>query len=130
MRNLYSILALKCARCRQGDLFRDQNPYHLKRLFDMYEHCPVCGQRYQPEPGFWFGAMYVSYALNVALWITLFVAIYTFISLYWVYFLITGAIVNILMVPLIFRWSRAVWMHFFIPYDPEAASKEKDRMAE
>lgn len=124
---LYSILTLTCARCQEGDLFIDRNPYHLKRLFDMYEKCPVCGQRYEPEPGFWFGAMYVSYALNVALWVTLFVAIYTFVSLYWIYFLVIGAVVNIVMTPPIFRMARAIWMNFFIDHDPNAVSKGESK---
>ena len=123
---MYSILTFTCAKCHQGDLFMDKNPYHLKRLFEMYERCPVCGQRYQPEPGFWFGSMYVSYAVNVALWVTLFVAIYTFVSLYWVYFLIIGALSNLVLVPVIFRLSRSIWMNFFIAYDPEAVPKEEE----
>ena len=121
---LYSILTMTCARCHEGGLFKVSNPYRLKRLFDMYEACPVCGQRYQPEPGFWFGAMYVSYALNVAVWVTCFVAIYTFVSLYWVYFLMIGALVDLILVPVIFRLSRSIWMNFFISYDPKAAEKD------
>ncbi len=115
---------MKCARCHEGDLYKVQNPYRLKRLFDMYESCPVCGQKYEPEPGFWFGAMYVSYALNVAIWVTLFVAIYTFVSLYWVYFLIVGAVVDLALVPVTFRLSRSIWMHFFIGYDPKVSEQE------
>ncbi len=122
---LYSILMMKCAKCHEGDLFCDRNPYHLRQLFRMYDKCPVCGQKYQPEPGFWFGAMYVSYALNVAIWITLFVAIYTFVTLYWVYFLSIGVLVDLVLVPVTFRLSRSIWMNFFISYDPHAADKVK-----
>ncbi|GAB3978960.1 hypothetical protein GCM10028806_43230 [Spirosoma terrae] len=39
----------------------------------MHENCPVCGLRYEAEPGFFTGAMYVSYALYVATIVSSFV---------------------------------------------------------
>src|SRR5437868_6395125 len=38
-------------------------------MADMPEHCPECGQPYYPEPGFYFGALFTSYALSVGLFI-------------------------------------------------------------
>ena len=71
---LYSILNNKCPRCHEGKFFDSANPYNLAKMTSMPDKCPECGQPYEPEPGFYFGAMYVSYALGVALFVTIWVA--------------------------------------------------------
>lgn len=62
---LYSILNFKCPYCHEGAFFLS-HPYDLKHAGDLHEACPRCGGRYSIEPGFYYGAMYVSYALGVA----------------------------------------------------------------
>lgn len=42
----------------------------------MPDHCPECGLSFMPEPGFYYGAMYVSYALTIALSVFNFIWIY------------------------------------------------------
>ena len=37
---------------------------------DVKKECDVCHLKYEREPGFYYGAMYVSYALGVALFVT------------------------------------------------------------
>src|SRR5690349_2608993 len=59
---LSGILRMKCPNCRSSPMFRDPNPYHLKNMGVMNERCPVCGHPIDPEAGYYFGAMYVSYA--------------------------------------------------------------------
>ncbi|MGB0368672.1 MAG: DUF983 domain-containing protein, partial [Flavobacteriales bacterium] len=71
---IYSMLRLKCPRCHEGDLFLHKNPYSFTKLEKMPDNCPVCDQKYWPEPGFYYGAMYVSYALTIALSVAVFVA--------------------------------------------------------
>ncbi|MEO1450452.1 MAG: DUF983 domain-containing protein, partial [Bacteroidota bacterium] len=61
-----NIIHQRCPRCHQGKLFTQKNPYNLKEMGKMPPACPVCGQDYVIEPGFYFGASYISYALNVA----------------------------------------------------------------
>ena len=53
-------------------MFQNPNPYRLDSMFEMHADCSVCGLDYEPEPNFYYGAMYVSYAYTVAL----FVAVY------------------------------------------------------
>jgi hypothetical protein len=60
----YSIVHSKCSKCNLGDLYEDNNPYHLRSLGKMKKSCEVCGQAYEPETGFYYGAMYVSYGLS------------------------------------------------------------------
>lgn len=82
----------------------------------MNEACPVCGLNLTPEMGFYWGAMYVSYALTVALSFANFVIAYLFFGWLTWEFLIGNAIVLILLLPLIFRISRALWLALFIKY--------------
>jgi hypothetical protein len=42
----------------------------IDKLLDMHRYCPECHQDLVPEPGFYFSAMYFSYAINVALMVT------------------------------------------------------------
>lgn len=114
---LYSIFKNKCPRCQEGDFFVSKNPYNLTKMSKMPEECPVCGQSYQPEQGFYFGAMYVSYAIGVAIFVTLWVAtnvlfpsINVFAQIGIVLFGIFG------LFPVNFRLSRKIWINLFIKY--------------
>ena len=55
---LWSILTMKCPRCRRGQMFTRQSAYRnlsLKNIFEMPEVCEECGQKFDLEPGFWYG---------------------------------------------------------------------------
>ena len=70
----WSMMTMKCPRCRRGHMFKNNNPWNLKKTLAMPEKCTECGQPFELEVGFWYGTAYVSYALTVALSITTFVA--------------------------------------------------------
>lgn len=116
---LYSIFSGTCPVCHEESMYKDPNPYHVSRLFDMHERCSNCGTKYKMEPSFFFGAMYVSYAVGIA-----FAAVAFFIS-WWLldlsllntFFVIVLTLVVFL--PVIVRWSRNIWVNFFFQYDPE-----------
>jgi hypothetical protein len=63
---LPSLFRMKCPVCRTGSIFKNPNPYILKSVGSIYAICPVCGQNFRPEPGFYFGGAMVSYALMVS----------------------------------------------------------------
>lgn len=65
---IMDILQTRCPRCRRENMFVFP-VYRLDKLLKMHRYCPVCGQDLVPEPGFYFSAMYFSYAINVALMI-------------------------------------------------------------
>lgn len=120
---LWSVLNLKCARCRRGNMFAERNPYKLKNTLDMHDQCPVCGQRMEIETGFYYGTGYVSYALTVALSVTSFVAWWIFIGfslsdnrIFW--WMGTNAVLLIVLQPWLMRLSRALWLSFFVKYKP------------
>ena len=122
---LWSILSMKCPRCRRGDMFKDQNPYKkltLSHIFNMHDNCPVCRQKYDLEPGFWYGTAYVSYAMNVAISVSTFVAWVVLIGISFkddriFYWLIINAFLLVVLQPWMMRISRVIYIRFFVRYD-------------
>lgn len=116
------VLQCKCPRCRKGNLFVERNPYKLSTTMKMNEPCPVCGQPFELEVGFYYGSGYISYALAVALSVASLVAWWVFIGLsvndnrifYW---LIFNAVLLLSLQPLLMRLARAIWLSFFVRYD-------------
>jgi uncharacterized protein (DUF983 family) len=86
----------------------------------MHEKCKYCGLKYEVEPGFFYGAMYISYALTVVLWATLAVVIFTFYNMSPWLFLGIGISALLLLLPLIYRLSRAIWLNMFVSYNPDS----------
>lgn len=116
---LYSIIKMKCPRCHEGDFFVSK-PYDLKKAGDLYQNCSNCNLKYSKEPGFYYGAMYVSYALGVALFVALWVSFNLFfpnLSVYWQVGIIS--ISSVLLGPYLYALSKIIWANFFIKYDPE-----------
>lgn len=106
-----AIVACKCPRCREGDMFTTplfKKWYHS----EMYEACSVCNQAFEPEPGFYFGAMFVSYAFSVAITFISGVILYNFFGdpSTWVYMSVVIVTVAIVW-PLMFRYSRSIFLH-------------------
>lgn len=114
------ILQGKCPKCHQGNMFQSQNPFHPKKGYQMVKNCPHCQQATEPEPGFYFGAMFISYAINTAFFIIVWTAltfIYPDYSLTVLLSLLTLTV--ILLLPLTFRLSRTIWIYIFVKYKPE-----------
>lgn len=81
----------------------------------MEKTCSSCGQNLEPEPSFYTGAMYVSYAFSVAICVTLYLGnkiLGTNFSTMQVFF--TAVAIIILFAPVSYQLSRAVWAYFFI----------------
>ena len=121
---IFSVLNNRCPRCRRGDIFQSKNAYALKgnRYMKMHEHCPICGQVTDLEVGFYYGTGYVSYFLTVFLsmisfalwWILIGVSINDNRVFWW---LGINTVVLILMQPLLMRFSRTLWLSWFVKYD-------------
>ena len=124
---LWSQLTMRCPRCRRGPMFKDPNPYRklsLKHVFEMHDHCPECGQKYDLEPGFWYGTGYVSYALAVAISVASFVAWWVLVGISVsdnrvIWWLVANAVLLVVLQPWMMRLSRVIYMRFFVSYDPD-----------
>jgi uncharacterized protein (DUF983 family) len=91
---------------------------------DIHENCDCCGLKYSKEPGFYYGAMYVAYALGVALFVTLWTSFNLFItnvSVGFQIFVIVTA--TVLLSPYIYALSKIIWANMFITYDEDAIDK-------
>lgn len=117
---LYSILRLKCPRCHKGDLFSNKNPYHLKDLDHMPDYCPECGEDFQREVGFYYGAMMVSHATTTVIAVIVHAIVFYFYGWAIAPNLVSITVIIVVFFPVIFRVSRAIWINMFSKYDPEA----------
>ena len=116
---LYSILTQTCPKCHEEKLFEHSNPYNFKTIFDMPKACPNCGQKFTLEPGFYYGAMYVSYGVSIAFLVAVWVAMLVlYPSFSATSFLLVGIPSLVVLTPVIFRLSRTIWINFFVKYDP------------
>lgn len=116
---LYSIVANKCPRCQEGDFFIYKNPYNLKKFDKMNDSCPVCNESFEKEPGFYQGAMYVNYALSIAAGVGWFILVYIFYGFDPAIFVISFSVVLVLLLPLMFRIGRLLWINFFVKYSKD-----------
>lgn len=115
---MYSVLHNKCPKCHEGDFFVNPSPFKFKNTLKIYEKCSNCNLKYMLEPSFFYGAMYVSYALTVAL------AIFIFVISYLLGFgLITSftsiVVALILFLPITMRLSRILYINMFVHYEEE-----------
>jgi uncharacterized protein (DUF983 family) len=99
-------------------MYLDKNPLHFSKLLDMHEKCSHCGLKYQIEPSFFYGAMYVSYGVNVAIGVAAFVTSYVIFNSSIKTAFISIIAANIVLFPFVLRWSRNIYINMFISYDP------------
>lgn len=84
--------------------------------------CENCGQPYQLEPSFFYGAMYVNYGLTVAIGVMVFVAMSLLKSDWMLYEYLIGIVCFIIaLAPITFRLGRSIWIHLFVKHEPGAA---------
>jgi len=121
-----AILHHKCPRCRTGAIFRYSFFQKPAKFTDTHKNCPVCGVQYEREPGFFFGAMYISYAFTMAILLGTAFILYNFFGdpELMVYIIAVPAVV-LLSLPVVFRYSRTLFLYGFggLKYNPELADK-------
>lgn len=106
-----AIAGAKCPSCREGKLFA-VNVFSFLKLSDINKNCPVCGANLNPEPDFYYGAMYISYAFSVALIIASLTAINVLVDVpeLWMY-LTTVVVLNVILLPLMLRYSKVLYLY-------------------
>ena len=113
----YSIVHLKCPRCHEGDMF-ETGSWSFVKSFDMLKRCPKCDLNYFPEPGYYYGSMFISY-IWTGWFSVLFVALFHWYlgwSQEWAFgLLIVFLIINFVY---IFRISRLMWLNLNVKYNP------------
>ena len=120
----YSVAKGKCPRCNEGDLWITPKSYQ-KGFTKMPERCSACNLKYDMEQGFWYGAMYISYGIGVAIVVAVVVAL-TVLTDYGI-FQKSGiaTLFLLLLMPLIFRYARALWINIFVHFDKKNDNVQK-----
>ncbi len=114
---LSSIFGMKCPRCREGDLF-ETGSFSFDKPFEMKDRCDKCNQNFMPEPGFYFGAMFISYGIWA--WFSVLFCLGLVFLAGWT---VNGAFALLIFISLIFlvwlfRISRSIWIHINVKYKP------------
>jgi hypothetical protein len=99
-------------------------PYRFKGVSSLHKNCPHCGTSYQLEPSFFYGSMYVSYALGVALAVAVYVLLLIFgLGKNAMTSFIVIAVTIIFSSPYIYQLSKVIWASFFIKFDSKKTTK-------
>lgn len=120
-----SMWSYQCPRCRHGSIF--SKPFQMGRPLDMPSKCEYCEQVTEPEPGFYYGAMFLSYILS-----SWFVLIPTLVLVFYFKWTVGGAMAFAIALTAttyfkFLRGSRSLWLHLMVKHDQvtEQAVKEK-----
>lgn len=120
---LYSIFTGTCPVCQNESMYTSSNLYNPKKTQEMRERCSHCDTKYKIEPSFFYGSMYVSYGVGVAIAMIAFAITYFILDLSrWNIFLVI-TFISIFSLPIVIRISRNIWINIFMDYNKEKAKK-------
>lgn len=108
-KRLLAILTQRCPVCLEGPAFYG--------LFAMHKNCPRCGIHFERETGYFLNAMFAAYTLGFLVLIP--VSIYLVLQRVSIATFALATIVQVVILwPLIFRYSRVIWLHVDQMLDP------------
>ena len=103
-----------CPRCRMAPIFRGS----MLWLTPMNQRCAVCDLQFEREPGYFLGAMYISYALAVPLMLG-FLALFWWLTPWrWGYILLASALALLPFTPAVTLFARVLWIYLDRNVDP------------
>lgn len=114
---IYAMVVGCCPKCHEESMYLDANPFNIMKIYAMHVKCSHCKLVYQIEPSFFFGAMFVSYGLGVLIGIITFLLSYLVFQANLKTAFISIVVALILSNTLIMRWSRNIWINFFVHFD-------------
>ncbi|MTG96922.1 MULTISPECIES: DUF983 domain-containing protein [Myroides] len=124
MSYINKVLSGKCPNCGKEKLFHDKGNPITFRMPKMTKECGSCGYNFHRETGFYFGAMYVSYALTVAEMVTVMVLRLLLNELFGTNISMLQAFIAIVVVVFVlwtfnYRVARIMWLNMFYKKDEE-----------
>lgn len=122
-----SALHAKCPRCRRGDMFIT-SMYGFK-LQKMNRLCPHCDLQFEREPGYFYVAMFVSYAMNVLEMVVIGLATWLVTGNTdnpWLYMATIFAGIFLLS-PINYRFSRVILLYWLTPGLHYSAERAKEK---
>ena len=120
-KKLYSIFRRKCPHCHEGEFFEGS-------YFKGYvrETCDVCSRTFKPEPAFYQGSYYVAYALSIATFVTIWVALLVLwpegsrITYVWIILAGMG-----IATPFLYPLSKIIWANIFFRYKGKEQTEDE-----
>jgi len=118
--SLKAMATYKCPRCRKGDIFT--KPFNIKNPLDMPKKCDQCSLILEPEPGYYYGAMFVSYIVYTSIMLPI-----ALLLVFYFDWSVNAAMAFVIAISAIFffrilRGSRSLWIHIMIRYDARYAN--------
>ncbi len=106
-----AMIGARCPQCREGKLF-PVSILSFRKITEVNHYCDNCNANFQPEPDFFYGAMYISYAFSVALVIATFVAVGVLFTDPELWMYITPVVIlNLFLFPAMIRYSKVVYLY-------------------
>lgn len=114
---LVNIFKNRCPNCHKGKVFADRSFFFSLGFPKMNTHCSHCHTKFEKEPGYFFGAMFVNYGLTVGeAIITYLIAVQFFEKAFDHRILFIIAIVILALASFNIRLSRMIWIYAFRNY--------------
>jgi hypothetical protein len=85
----------------------------------MHERCPVCGLLFAREPGYFLGAMYISYILGMGIIAVMAVLLWVIAGWGFTKVTIVAVLFFLPLVPAVTLLSRVLWIYLDQTVDPE-----------
>ncbi len=113
---LKGIVRRLCPRCRKGAIFSSS----ILRIFPaMHPYCPECGLKFEREPGYFLGAMYISYGLALVTIATLSACLWLIAHWSFTRVIVVAIVLFLPLVPPITVLSRVLWIYLDQTVDPD-----------
>jgi uncharacterized protein (DUF983 family) len=113
MNTIVNAIQCKCPKCKKGNMFIDKGNILLFKIPAMHDRCEKCHFKFEKETGFFFGAMFVSYALAAAQMIASLVLFWVFIDLSPLNVFLIITVTAFLLATINYRISRSIWVYLF-----------------
>ncbi len=122
---LLNIMKKYCPRCQRSPIF--VQPFNIADPIAMPKKCSTCGQKFEPEPGFYFGAMFLSYIISSFFFLSIAAAC----ILIWDWTVNQAFVLIIAFAIITYLWflriSRSLWIHIVVGFDPDFKDLKENR---
>jgi len=107
-----------CPNCHKSKVFASNGNPLLFKMPKMNMKCENCGYSFHRETGFYFGAMYMSYALTVAEMVAVFVLGLLFKWSFMTMFVLV-VVTILLLATFNYKLARLMWLNLFYDKDEQ-----------
>lgn len=110
MSTLLNLLLCRCPNCGKTEMFKF-SAFNLLNFIRMNDQCDQCKMSFHPEPGYYLGAMYISYVINSFIFLAVALTVkfkydFTLTNT----FILLG-ILSFVLLPYTLRFSRTLWLY-------------------